>query len=178
MNKVSAAPLAARIKFQMMLACRRLKPGATSEIFKRDSSSGDDFISAVYVINLDRQMARWQRFKKETNFVKLCEGQSLIDMTRRVSAIDARSFDPHAAITSAINSKYRLSEQYFVEPDERLKTIIERHDGEVEMTVQEVAVAQSHIGVWRKIIEDNCFYALILEDDIYFDVAFAALTNE
>jgi hypothetical protein len=45
------------------------------------------------------------------------------------------------------------------------------------MTVQEVAVARSHIAVWKRIAsgEDEC--ALVLEDDVFFRRGFAKYTN-
>ena len=40
------------------------------------------------------------------------------------------------------------------------------------MSKQEIAVALSHIGVWKQMLEDEVDYALILEDDVYFDRKF------
>jgi GR25 family glycosyltransferase involved in LPS biosynthesis len=40
------------------------------------------------------------------------------------------------------------------------------------MTPQEVAVASSHIEVWKLVAAAECAYTLILEDDVYFKRGF------
>jgi len=68
---------------------------------------------------------------------------------------------------------YSLADQLFVEPHPLLAghgiTKAER----VEMTRQEVAVALSHITVWKLVAASNCPYTLVLEDDVYFRRGFA-----
>ena len=41
------------------------------------------------------------------------------------------------------------------------------------MTKQEIAVTLSHIEVWKKMMQENIEYALILEDDVYFTNKFS-----
>jgi hypothetical protein len=46
------------------------------------------------------------------------------------------------------------------------------------MTPEEVAVALSHIGVWKLIADSNVPYTLVLEDDIYFPRRFSRKIDE
>ena len=41
------------------------------------------------------------------------------------------------------------------------------------MSLPEIAVVRSHIGVWRRIAEGKHAYSLVVEDDIYFRRGFA-----
>jgi GR25 family glycosyltransferase involved in LPS biosynthesis len=46
------------------------------------------------------------------------------------------------------------------------------------MTRQEVAVALSHIEVWKRIASGEHGYTLVLEDDVYFRRDFAKFTDQ
>ena len=106
-----------------------------------------------------------------------------INMTKRISAVDAR-YSGESLNYSEVQPIYSLGDQLFVEPNPLLSIEYANDDQPVEMTRQEVAVALSHISVWKLIASSNKDYSLILEDDIFFsrnfactmDKAWAALT--
>ena len=93
-------------------------------------------------------------------------GIALQDLTIRFSAIDAKSSgDPNP---TEIEPVYSLSEQLFVEPEPLLARSSFGDDRIINSTRQEIAVARSHIEVWKLIAASSCDYGLILEDDVYF----------
>ncbi len=93
-------------------------------------------------------------------------------LSRRFSAVDARYlYEPNGG--DQIESTYRLSDQLFVQPEPRLDHVVDAQAQDIEMTPQEVAVALSHIEVWKTIAANEPRYTLVLEDDIYFRRGFA-----
>lgn len=46
------------------------------------------------------------------------------------------------------------------------------------MTQEEIAVACSHIGIWRTIAQSSASYALVLEDDIWFERSFGRILEQ
>jgi len=48
---------------------------------------------------------------------------------------------------------------------------------QVALSLEEIAVALSHIAAWRQVVADERSYALILEDDVYFERQFATQLN-
>ena len=102
-------------------------------------------------------------------------GVALRELTIRFSAIDAKSSgDPTPA---EIEPVYSLSEQLFVEPQPLLTKRSLDDDRIITSTRQEIAVARSHIEVWKLIAASSCDYALILEDDVYFNSDARRLIN-
>jgi GR25 family glycosyltransferase involved in LPS biosynthesis len=89
----------------------------------------------------------------------------------RFAAVDARDYidspTPHE-----IQPFYSLEDQLFVEPNPLLTDQIVR-DQMVAMTRQEIAVALSHIAVWRLVASSEHAHTLVLEDDVYFRRSFA-----
>ena len=49
---------------------------------------------------------------------------------------------------------------------------------QIEMSQQEIAVALSHIRVWRRVARGEPVYALVLEDDVYFTREFAPVFDQ
>jgi GR25 family glycosyltransferase involved in LPS biosynthesis len=103
-------------------------------------------------------------------------GRALAAMTRRFSAIDAR-YLADLPTTSAVNTRYSLAEQLFVQPIPVLGRNGAWHSRLISMTPQEVAVALSHIEVWRQIAAEGSPYTLILEDDTYFTRRFVPILD-
>ncbi len=93
-------------------------------------------------------------------------------MTRRFSAVDARYYEGPPSFDELL-THYTLADQLFVEPYPFLKYDGNAKSQFVDMTPQEVAVALSHIEVWKTIAESNPQYTLVLEDDAYFCRGFA-----
>lgn len=118
------------------------------------------------VINLDRQTLRWKRACRELARFRTVEGASLLSITRRFAAVDARDRRAVAA-TADVDTIYRIGDQLHVQPDPRLLACF-GVDETVRMTRQEVAVARSHVEVWKTIAAGADEYVLVLEDDIWF----------
>ena len=133
-------------------------------------------ISEIYVINLERQPGRWKRVQEELSQISDAEGNSLLAMTNHFPAVDAKTLVDLPA-PSVLDAKYTLADQLFVEPQPSL--LPERFNLEepIQMTRQEIAVAMSHIEVWRKIADGDSGHVLILEDDVTFSHHFAAHTD-
>lgn len=138
--------------------------------FGSDSKS---LISCVYVINIDRRADRLSRVRQE--LMRVCDGRGvpLATVTRRHRGVDWR--DPHVTgEVLDVSSGYTLAEQLFVQPVAALGGNEDAAAIRIQMTAQEVAVAQSHVEVWRRVAEGHDEYALILEDDAYFTRRFAS----
>ena len=72
---------------------------------------------------------------------------------------------------------YTLGDQLFVEPQPH--AVPDEFDlgRPILMSQAEVAVACSHIGVWKTIAQSNACYSLVLEDDIRFERGFADILD-
>ena len=129
---------------------------------------GDDIdqIGAIVVVNLDRQPTRWRRVSRELRRFRTSQGVPLTSITRRLTAIDARDGRAVAA-TADVDPIYRLGDQLYVQPDARLSECF-TVDEPVRMTRQEVAVARSHIEVWKSVAAGTAEYVMVLEDDVWF----------
>ncbi len=137
-------------------------PGARIRAFGR----GADQIGAIMVVNLDRQPQRWRRVKGELGRFRTSEGAPLTSITRRLVAMDARDSRAVAA-TGDVDVKYRIGDQLYVQPDERLAECFPG-DEPVRMTRQEVAVARSHVEAWKAVAGGTDEFVLVLEDDVWF----------
>ncbi len=134
-------------------------------------------IQKIYVINLDRQVLRWEKIKKEICSLYDNEGESLLGLTERFSAVDGRCLEGEFN-DGCLQARYSLADQLFVEPNPLLSEQYANDGQPVDMTQQEIAVALSHIEVWKRIAYGNDEYALVLEDDIIFSHAFSRLMNQ
>jgi GR25 family glycosyltransferase involved in LPS biosynthesis len=75
-------------------------------------------------------------------------------------------------VDDEINPTYTLRDQLFVEPQPRVLPDRFELERPIRMSWQEIAVARSHIGVWRQIATGEDGYALVLEDDAWFKLGF------
>jgi GR25 family glycosyltransferase involved in LPS biosynthesis len=132
---------------------------------------GDDRISSILIINLDRHPLRLQRSLRELRRFITREGTPLCAIARRARAIDARDGRAVAA-TADVDPIYRIGDQLHVQPDARLASCFPP-ERPVLMSRQEIAVARSHIEVWKAVAEGGAGFTLVLEDDIYFAVGAA-----
>lgn len=128
--------------------------------------SGHGKIGMVLIINLERQPQRLRRTLRELNRFTISNGTSLVSITRRLSAVDARDGRDVAA-TADVDQIYSLRDQLFVQPDPRLEECFEIGES-ITMTPQEVAVARSHIEAWKLIFASKCEHVMVLEDDVWF----------
>lgn len=135
-------------------------------------------IESVYIINLDRQPERWRQFNREAKSVKIKGNKTLLEYCHRISAIDAKNLIIDQVNENNVGKSYSLNDQYCVDPDPRLLSIIKEKNIDVNLSKEEMAVALSHLKVWRKIVEEKITYALILEDDVFFEKSFANKLNK
>jgi GR25 family glycosyltransferase involved in LPS biosynthesis len=133
----------------------------------------DRWIGRVHVINLDREGRRWDRTSSELRRIRTPDGSAL-DIARRFSAVDARRLtEADAAAHADVTSTYTLADQLFVHPDPLLTGREDLAERRIQMTRQEVAVALSHVAVWRRVAEQDVERALVLEDDVFLARGFA-----
>lgn len=104
------------------------------------------------------------------------ERRPLTSITRRFSAVDARYLDTDQNLHS-IEPGYSLADQLFVQPQPRLLAGPETRSRIIQMTRQELAVARSHIEVWRLIAGGDVGHTLVLEDDAFFTRTFARIID-
>ena len=162
MNLRKASSLLHIAKFRALHATIGRLPGGRISAF----GAGPGKIGAILVVNLDRQPTRWRRTQQELGRFLTATGAPLTSITTRFSAVDARDGRAVAA-TADVDPNYRLGDQLFVQPDPRLADCFEP-DEPVRMTRQEVAIARSHIEVWKAIASGQHEHVLVLEDDIWF----------
>ena len=158
-----------------MLGARKLGDNTTSESFGIETR--DDTIQRIYVINLDRKPDRWRQMTRELGRLRDRSGRPLAGMSRRFSAVDAR-YNQELTRGDLVQSEYSLSDQLFVQPEPRLNRAVDVQARAIEMTPQEVAVALSHVKIWKLIAEGEPRYTLVLEDDIYFRRGFASTFDD
>ncbi|MFJ6950069.1 family 16 glycosylhydrolase [Micromonospora aurantiaca (nom. illeg.)] len=139
-----------------------LIPGGRVRAFGQGTSQ----IGVIVVVNLDRQPRRWRRVTKELGRFRTSEGIPLTSITRRLAAVDARDGRAVAA-TADVDTMYRIGHQLHVQPDARLAECFAK-DEPVRMSRQEVAVARSHVEVWKAVANGTEDYVLVLEDDVWF----------
>jgi len=137
-----------------------------------------DRINKIFIINLDRQTDRWSEIKKELKRLNTTQGQCLLNFSERFSAIDARELSTKNNGEEKINTSYKIQDQFYVDPDPRLLNIIREQNIEIALTKEEIAVALSHISTWEKIVLNDIPYALVLEDDVYFESDFSKILND
>lgn len=164
MNRTNRGKWKNRIKFKLsyLARCLEIKPYTNS--FTQNENSA---IGRIYVINLDRKPKRWKQIKKELTRICTKDGEKLLDLTRRFSAIDARYLN-NKINKEILIPKYTLKNQLTVEPNEKIPSHLDTDSLLIDMSPQEIAVALSHIEIWKLIVESNKEYTLILEDDVYF----------
>lgn len=155
------------------MKCRRLLPKKRSQAFGSLNTKEQPRIEHIYVINLNRQPDRWAEMELELRHVLDWSGAELRNLTERYAAVDAKDFIQEPLKDVDIDPIYTLGEQLFVEPQPlTLPTLLELNS-QIQMSRPEIAVARSHIDIWRKVAASNYEYVLVLEDDVWFRVGFA-----
>ncbi len=175
MNTKRQASFLSRMWFWAKLGARCLEGNTTSRSFGRESARC--LVQRIYVINLDRQPDRWRQTSRELSRLRNRSGSPLARLSRRFSAVDAR-YIRDVTGRDLVQSSYQLSDQLFVQPEPRLDEIADAQARNIEMSPQEVAVALSHIEVWKLIALGQPRYTLVLEDDIYFPRGFANVFDD
>lgn len=171
MNPMRGMRAASRRLYRIGLKSRWLLPRQRCHAF--GPASATERIERIYVINLDRQSDRWNEVDQELSQVLDSSGDALAKRAVRYPAIDARSFTRSPLENDEVDPFYTLADQLFVEPQPRALPDRFELDRPIRMSRPEVAVARSHIGVWRRIAAGEDAYALVIEDDAWFRRGFA-----
>ena len=177
MNDFSYPGLLFRLAYRLALSARWMATKPVCKSFGRTNDQSYERIQQIYVINLDRQALRWSQVQRELQQIYDGFGTPLVELTRRFPAIDAKDYAGSPS-ESVIETYYTLAEQLYVEPQPALWTGRINIDQRIQMTRQEVAVALSHIEVWKRIASGEHGYTLVLEDDVCFHRDFARFTDQ
>ncbi len=158
MNITSFSNFFERLKYRLASYARLLDMNADVSSFS--TMGTDDTIQRIYVINLDRKPDRWNQVNRELMRFRGRSGLPLSSITRRFSAIDARYMagDPDE---KSLHPYYSLAEQLQVEPNPQLRIDAKSRVRRIEMSRQEIAVALSHIEVWKLIASGDVSYILL-----------------
>lgn len=172
-------PLAAHLRLIdfINVKARNFLPRQRSHSIGRTNAKQRQLIECIYAINLDRQPERWIRTRREFSRVLNASGEELTEMIVRYPAVDARSFAQPLQECSEVTPSYSLRDQLFVEPQPRAMPDRVELDRPIQMSRQEIAVARSHIGVWRQIAAGKHAYSLVVEDDVWIHQGFARLLD-
>lgn len=172
MNKTTIPGSLFRFIYRIRLRARKfLAKKKCRAFYQVENESISNNIEHIYVINLDRQPQRWKQVIGELSQVLDANGRSLRSYARRISAVDALEFESLVE-TETVEQIYSLGEQLYVDPRMELPSNLNL-DEEIQMSRQEIAVALSHIEIWKKIAAGEDQYALVLEDDICFSHRFS-----
>lgn len=173
MNLARPPQVALRLALRLVHALRKMLPMQTSNAFGRKQTSGDQTIEKIYVINLDREPGRWSLVKHELSRIRDGFGTSLLDLTERYAAVDARGFSRDPRKDADVDPYYTLADQLFVEPQPQTLPTQYELEAPIRMTRAEVAVARSHIEIWKRVAHGVQEHALVLEDDVWFHPSFS-----
>lgn len=170
MNKLSSADFRQSLLHHGRLRLRVFDWRRRAAVFSRSNEPG--VLRRIYVINLDRRPDRWQRVRRELDRFRDRTDVRLSAIARRFSAVDSRYIEamPSPAV---LIPRFTLADQLTVDPNPLLRIDDDSRARVIEMTKQEVAVALSHIEVWRLIANGDVPSALVLEDDVFMTYGFA-----
>jgi GR25 family glycosyltransferase involved in LPS biosynthesis len=145
-----------------------------------DSNPGAELskIGPIFVINLDRQPSRWIDILRELNRLLDSQGVPLSSRVIRYSACDAQDILSELFDGSMVLPSYTLADQLFVEPQPDAVPDAFDLERPIRMSQAEIAIACSHIGVWKTIAKSNACFSLVLEDDIRFQRGFGRILDQ
>lgn len=166
-----------KLLFRIAIKGRTLLPKQRCNAFGLLSAKGSPRIQRIYVINLTRQPARWAAIERELKHVTDCTGVDIWNLTERCAAIDASLFTHDPCEDADITPFYTLGDQLRVEPQPLALPSKFDLDSPIRMSRAEVAIALSHINIWRQIAAGPQEYALVLEDDVWFRIGFSKQLN-
>jgi len=173
MNLLPRQPAIVSYFFRFMLFLRRLMPRQKCSTFGAKRENRNLQIEKIYVINLDRAPNRWFKIKRELKHILDYSGIELLNLTERNVAVDANNFIEEPTKDAQIDPFYTLGDQLFVEPQPLTFPTKLEINAPIRMSRAECAVAQSHINIWKQVVDSNHEYVLILEDDVWFHWDFA-----
>lgn len=174
MNLTSPWSQTSKFLFNIAMKFRWLLPKTRCQAFALSLAERRPKIGRIYVMNLTRQPARWTNMERELKQLLDCSGNPLWNLTERSAAFDARQFTKEPQKDCEVDPVYTLGDQLFVEPQPKaLPTTLEL-GAPIHMSRPEVAIARSHISIWRQVAAGDHEFVLILEDDVWFRRGFAS----
>jgi len=178
MNLAQTLSSASRLVYALFLRGRSFLPRQRSMTFDNSLDAPRAKIGPIYVINLDREPSRWIDILRELGQILNDRGLPLSSAVVRCSACDAQEAHLEIADGSMVLPFYTLGDQLFVEPQP--DAMPESFDlmRPIRMSRAEVAIACSHIALWKAIVQSNACYSLVLEDDVWFERGFGRLIDE
>lgn len=178
MNLSKPLGVVPRLLYSLLLQCRAHLPRQKCRSFAQLSDYQQSGIGPIFVINLERQPQRWVDVLRQLSCILDGTGNPLSERVIRYSACDARSDAQQLLDTSDIESFYTLGDQLFVEPQPHALPAAFDLTRPIRMSREEVAVARSHIGVWKSIAQSTAPYALVLEDDVWVERRFGRVIDQ
>lgn len=173
MNLARTPHTVTRQALRFLHLLRKRLPRETCQAFGRDAQGKSPQVGQIYVINLDRELDRWTNLKIELGQIMDSSGSEFFHMTERISAVNASAFLHEPPKDPDVDPLYTLRDQLFVEPQPSALPTQLQLDAPIRMSRAEIAVARSHIAVWRRIVAGEHSHGLVLEDDVWFHVGFA-----
>jgi len=177
MNDFSYPGMLFRSAYRLALGARWIATKPVCKSFGYTTNPPSETIKQIYVINLDRQTYLWDQIQRELQQIYDGYGTPLVELVRRFPAIDAKDY-AGSPNESVIESYYSLADYLYVEPQPTISTGRININQHIKMTRQEVAVALSHIELWKRIASGEHNYTLVLEDDICFHRNFAKFIDQ
>ena len=178
MNLSKPLSSASRIIHALVLRARSHLPRQRSVTFGEGSDALRSGIGPIFVINLDRQTSRWTDTVRELDRILDDQGMPLSDRIVRYSACDAQADPPELFDGTMVQPFYTLGDQLFVEPQPHAVPDVFDLERPIRMSQAEIAVACSHIGIWKTIAQSSAPYSLVLEDDVRFERGFGRMLDE
>lgn len=165
MNTKSFLTFSAHIREWLIFHTRFIEISKKSKSFA--TKNPNKSIQRIYILNLDRKPVRWKQISRELKRVRGWSSETLFSISRRFSAIDARYLNKESYDDIFI-PEYSLADQLHVEPNPKIDIDDKARAHRIPMSPQEIAIALSHIQVWKLIAASDIPYTLVLEDDVYF----------
>jgi GR25 family glycosyltransferase involved in LPS biosynthesis len=178
MNLSKPLRSAARLLHILFLRCRFHLPRQLCRTFVGASDAQQSGIGPIFVINLDRQPNRWGDMVRELDCVVDAASNPLSDRVVRYSASDGQADPPEFRNGADVDPFYTLGDQLFVEPQPHAAPDEFDLGRPIQMTRAEIAIAYSHIGVWKAIAQSSASYALVLEDDVWIERGFGRILEQ
>jgi GR25 family glycosyltransferase involved in LPS biosynthesis len=169
---------ASRFLHFLFLQYRTYLPRQRCVAFVSPSNAEQSGIGPIFVINLDRQPDRWTDVRRELACILDAAGKPLAERAVRYSACDAQNHTQQLLDDHDVDLFYTLGDQLFVEPQPDALPDAFELTRPVRMSREEVAVARSHIGVWKAIAQSAAAYALVLEDDVWVERGFGRIIDQ
>jgi GR25 family glycosyltransferase involved in LPS biosynthesis len=178
MNLSRPLGAAARFAHFLFLHYRMRLPRQRCLSFGPLSDGQTSGIGPIFVVNLDRQPNRWTDILRELSCILDAAGKPLSERAVRYSACDAQNESQRLLDGGEVEPFYTLGHQLFVEPQPLAVPDVFDLTRPIRMSQAEVAVAHSHIAVWRAIAQSAASYALVLEDDVWFERGFGRIVDQ